>query len=350
MSRARDNEAARLLVAGIDEAGFGPMLGPLCVAMAVLDLPASAVPEEGAPDLWALLSEGVCRTPGKAESAAGRRIAVNDSKRLKLPNNAGKRHPLMHLERGVLAFTGCVGGVEAEAPTTDTALLAALGVEPLAQPWYAGPPIALPISGTAEQLRLATVRLRRALFGAGVGVRDVRCVAVDESAFNAALDQPGGKSAVTFGSVAALLRRVWRSRAAQAGDGPPPRVVLDRQGGRRAYGPALRAALGAGVGIAAVREDALASVYNARDGSGRQMRVIVMTGAESAHLPVALASMTAKLVRELFMLRFNRYWCGRCAELKPTAGYVADARRWLADAAALGVLTPGDREALRRRA
>jgi hypothetical protein len=42
--------------------------------------------------------------------------------------------------------------------------------------------------------------------------------------------------------------------------------------------------------------------------------------------------MTAKLVRELAMARFNRYWCARMPDLKPTAGYTLDARRWLDDA------------------
>jgi len=70
--------------------------------------------------------------------------------------------------------------------------------------------------------------------------------------------------------------------------------------------------------------------------------------AEEAHLPVALASMTAKLVRELAMARFNRYWCDRIPGLKPTAGYVQDARRWLVDVE--GVLCDDEREAMVRKA
>ncbi len=51
--------------------------------------------------------------------------------------------------------------------------------------------------------------------------------------------------------------------------------------------------------------------------------------AEDAHLPVALASMIAKYVRDLMMLRMNRFFGSRMPELKPTAGYVTDARRYL---------------------
>lgn len=66
------------------------------------------------------------------------------------------------------------------------------------------------------------------------------------------------------------------------------------------------------------------------------------------HLPVALASMIAKYVRELAMHRFNRYWSKRMPELKPTAGYTLDARRWLADAAQ--VITKEERAVMVRRA
>ena len=44
-------------------------------------------------------------------------------------------------------------------------------------------------------------------------------------------------------------------------------------------------------------------------------------------LPVALASMTAKYLRELAMRAFNDYWCRRFP-IAPTAGYSQDARRF----------------------
>jgi hypothetical protein len=41
--------------------------------------------------------------------------------------------------------------------------------------------------------------------------------------------------------------------------------------------------------------------------------------------------MTAKYLRELAMLAFNGYWKQRLPELKPTAGYPDDAKRFQAD-------------------
>jgi hypothetical protein len=53
------------------------------------------------------------------------------------------------------------------------------------------------------------------------------------------------------------------------------------------------------------------------------------------HLPVALASMVCKYLRELSMKLFNQYWSDRQPGLKPTAGYPLDAVRFRNDIAAL---------------
>ena len=41
--------------------------------------------------------------------------------------------------------------------------------------------------------------------------------------------------------------------------------------------------------------------------------------------------MLSKYLRELHMALFNAYWIERRADLRPTAGYVTDARRFLED-------------------
>ena len=45
-------------------------------------------------------------------------------------------------------------------------------------------------------------------------------------------------------------------------------------------------------------------------------------------LPTALASMTAKYLRELSMRAFNEFWCAHVPDLRPTAGYPSDSRRF----------------------
>jgi hypothetical protein len=45
-------------------------------------------------------------------------------------------------------------------------------------------------------------------------------------------------------------------------------------------------------------------------------------------LPTALASMTAKYLRELAMSAFNEFWRAHVPDLRPTAGYYRDALRF----------------------
>jgi hypothetical protein len=78
------------------------------------------------------------------------------------------------------------------------------------------------------------------------------------------------------------------------------------------------------------------------------LTVSFIVEAETNHLPVALASMTAKYVRELHMMRMNRYFCSLMPELKPTAGYFEDARRYLGEISHLIEELRIDREKLVR--
>jgi hypothetical protein len=52
-------------------------------------------------------------------------------------------------------------------------------------------------------------------------------------------------------------------------------------------------------------------------------------------MPTALASMTAKYLRELSMKAFNEFWRAHIPELKPTAGYYRDAWRFKKEIAAI---------------
>ena len=47
-----------------------------------------------------------------------------------------------------------------------------------------------------------------------------------------------------------------------------------------------------------------------------------------ALLPVALASMVSKYVREVIMIQFNRFWQSFLPDLRPTKGYPQDAKRF----------------------
>ena len=307
-----------MIVCGIDEAGYGPLLGPLCVALSVFRVDGWS-PGDPAPDLWELLSSAVAREPNDAKG----RLPVADSKRLKLSNSLKTKHPLTHLERSVLAFARTLDW----RPADDDELFEHLGAEPEPHPWYAGSTL-LPLSTTHDRVGIEASRLRRAMKSSGVELLELRCAFVGEQAFNDTVARTHSKAETTIGAVGSHLRRV-RERWG----GEEVRVICDRLGGRLGYGELIGRAFGDR--FETLEQSARASRYRAG-----LIGVTFMPEAEDAHLPVALASMVAKLVRELAMTRFNAYWTGRMPGLRRTAGYRQDAKRWLGDAE--GVI--GDQE------
>ena len=85
--------------AGIDEAGYGPLFGPLVIVRSIFVLDRYE-PALEPPSLWRLLRSTVCKKPGDKK----RRLAVNDSKMLYKP-----AWSLDHIERGVLSFLSTAG-------------------------------------------------------------------------------------------------------------------------------------------------------------------------------------------------------------------------------------------------
>ncbi|MEL7482983.1 MAG: hypothetical protein AAFN41_01395 [Planctomycetota bacterium] len=318
-----------LIYAGIDEAGYGPMLGPLCVGMSVFRVEEHAA-GANAPDLWEVLKAGVCRSLKELRADSKHRVAIADSKALKLSNQSKTRHPLLHLERAALSLLGASG---VECPD-DAHLFAALGSSLPGEPWYAGEAAALPLATTGDDLKIATNVLRSCLRGAGVELVELRCAVVGERAFNQRLREAGSKAAVVADAVAGhigLIRERWGGSNLAAGD--EIRIACDRLGGRATYTDLLRRAL-PGVPVSAIAESPELSAYHLGPAPSAA-RALFMTESETHHLPVAVASIAAKLVRELSMRRLNAHFGERLAgalpELKPTAGYVQDARRWLGE-------------------
>jgi hypothetical protein len=302
-----------VIYAGIDEAGYGPLLGPLCVGSSsfVVD----ARPEEGAEpheppvDLWKALDAGVCRKPTDRR----RRVAIADSKKLK---GSGRR-PLQHLERGVLAML--------PEPTDDDAgLFERLGCAPRATratPWHAEP-LPLPVDLDAGGVAIARNLLARAFARSGTRFGRLAVEMLDPPAFNALHRTLGNKSALNMSLVFDALRRIDLTR-----DGAPAFVAIDRQGGRASYGAELEAHLGEGRPVRALVESETRSAYAVGD----DLVVTFEVEAESRHLPVALASMAAKYAREVSMRRLNAFFAARREGLAPTAGYVEDGRRFVAE-------------------
>ncbi|MEQ8317636.1 MAG: hypothetical protein RIE77_02915 [Phycisphaerales bacterium] len=326
-----------LLYIGIDEAGYGPMLGPLCVGVAAMRVEAWG-PGDGVPDVWERLEPAVCRSPRDKR----KRLAVGDSKKLCKPMAQGAGR-LAEAERSVLGF---VQAMTHGMPGTDAELFESLGVAACDLDWYGGSPRPCPSHADGAEARIAANALAGAMTRAGVSCELLRVARTDEVRFNAQLTGGRSKANTTLAAIAehapAILELIERT-GQERGD-VHTRIVLDRQGGRTRYRDALAHVFGKP--IRTLAEAPEASTYAFEDVPDARIRV--QPKAEDAHLPVALASMQAKLVRELTMERFNAYWRERRPEVKPTAGYTTDARRWLADME--GAISADERRAMVRLA
>ncbi len=326
--------------AGIDEAGYGPVLGPLVVGRSVFIVPALDH-DAPVPDLWRRLSKAVCK---RLSGRAGR-IVVNDSKKLKT-----KAAGIRHLETGCLAFAG----LNADRPETLDQWLDMLG-ETTHQsltdlPWYQAtedhPWQTLPTTTTQGELAIAGSMLGSCAERIGIQLGGLGAAVVFEDRFNQMVSVTRSKASLSFTFVAGHLLHVWETYGQHR-----PTVVVDRQGGRTRYREVLSQSF-PDVQVDVIGESPSCSSYelSSQSGEARLMKVSFQVDAEEQNLPVALASMVSKYTRELLMARLNHYFTSRVHDLKPTAGYAKDGKRFLQELAPHlpGLGLTGDQ--LRRRA
>ncbi len=298
------------LWAGIDEAGYGPLIGPLVVAGTFFT--ASERPSEGF--LWDVLSDTISDS---LQSLDGR-LVVADSKKA-----YSRSKGLKHLEETILSFSRCLG----ESPeTVDDFLRSTCPQKPQTiSPWFADAgELRLPSSTNRASIESKAGTLKASLDGGNVSVDGIVSIPVLPVEFNRVVACTRNKSLLLWQKCGFLLQYFWRRCHHTDGF-----VLVDRHGGRLRYRRLLKDAFPQ-CSCDILREDNAASVYLIAD-AHRKMWVAFKPKADGHAVPVALASMLAKYVRELYMLAFNSYWKDKIKGIKPTAGYTRDARRFIQD-------------------
>ncbi|XZE21114.1 hypothetical protein SH449x_001009 [Pirellulaceae bacterium SH449] len=332
---------ANKLVIGIDEAGYGPSMGPFVVVATAWRVPSELSVE----DLEERLDpEFQSRPLGAVRAANPSHIPLGDSKKI----YAGK-HAEESLQLGARFLLESVSPANKRA-SHDTELVdAADYLEPENMslgsrlyprdwhriknvPWLQELDLQLqtsvaqsksPALDSHELLQLGASKLNSLeieLIGASGRL-------IDEIEWNRLIEQYQNKSLVLSELSLGLARDVV---AAHATSNEPVEIYCDKHGGRNRYQAHLMKAFD-GQWFEALAENSQLSRYTAYWADHPLMIQFRVEG--DSIIPSAAASILAKWTRETSMKALNAYWARKSeshgyAVPKPTAGYYVDAMRF----------------------
>lgn len=299
------------MVVGLDEAGYGPNLGPLIIAATVWEVPESTTEEQ----LCEQFGHGFCAVGWTPDCP---HVPLGDSKRLYQPGGG-----LASLEAGLLAFYRLLD-TPPVTPLTLGALVQQIAPASLAALqqacWYDGfEHLPVPTSEAIDQDWGRLCELARACLAANqTRLLGLRAMIVTERQLNTGIERYGSKG--QFLSLASLQLVADIVDLCDA----PVDVYCDRHGGRKHYLPVLLEAM-PDAWFAEVRATPQRSTY--RTATQPPLEIHFSVKGDSFP-PTALASMLAKYLRERMMECLNAFWKRHLPEIKSTAGYPSDARRF----------------------
>jgi ribonuclease HII len=300
----------RTVLAGIDEAGFGPILGPLVASSSVFRVPDNLI--------WADLWEFLRKSVGDKRTGLQGRLLIADSKKA-YTRSVGIRH----LRRTILAALKHLG----KEPQLAGELVSALYPDCLERlweyPWYQRLDDC-PLGAEDASIGIGASMLAADLAANDMELLGLKSQCLEVAHYNRLVSAVRNKAKVLFTATAQLIQSVMDEFVKEDLE-----IVIDRQGGRSHYRRELQLMFGQ-MTLRVIREDLKRSSYELAD-AGHRVRVHFVVGADDKYLPVALASMASKYLREVLVDNINRYFTGLSTAVKPTAGYWRDGLRFIND-------------------
>lgn len=303
---------------GLDEAGYGPNLGPFVMTAVACQVPDDLLQA----NLWKTLRKLV----RQARHEADQRLLIDDSKKV----YAGGKG-LADLEiASLLALDSQVQGLGELLPLLCPIAPAELNAEC----WFTGQ-TPLPLAADSHILPLQAARWKELCVKSGITWLAPCSEIVCASRFNSLIDRYDSKGAVLSLCFVRLIQSVLqasREREASAKretpDCPadPIHITVDKHGGRNHYSAVLQDAFPDGW-VVAREESLLRSSYEVL-GLDRPVHITFRVEADAHEMTVALASMISKYLREALMSEWNAFWQKEVPGIRPTAGYPGDARRF----------------------
>lgn len=286
---------------GLDEAALGPILGPYCCTTVTFAV-------NNVEELFQTFEDFSV-------------LKIGDSKKL---FTSGKS--LIELEKTSLAF---LFQLNKKTPQNLKELLETLVKdqkiiqELLDLPWYKeAENFSLPFDSNQEEISQSADALVEFMKSKDLQVVQIQSDVVSAKRFNQYLNRGLNKSETCQRIIAPLITKSINEQT---------RLVVDRQGGRRYYGEWLISLL-PGSPLSIERETRDFSTYNI--GSNK---VMFQVKGDDLYLETALASVISKYTRELLMVCFNNYWINIAPQIKKTAGYPQDGKRFIKDLNKMGI-------------
>ena len=302
---------------GTDEAGYGPNLGPLVISASLWEVPEGVRGDELYERLQTVIAPAAARS-----KAAGQRVAIADSKVL---YQSGKGLKL--LERGLWAAWSLIDRRPAVCGDV-WKLLAGPDAGPRCEALCDGcDPLPAPRDFDAAEIDRLRPRLCEALAQAGVRLVDLQSIAIFPREFNDTVDRSDSKGAALSHWTLQLVARMIEP----LGD-EPISILCDKHGGRDRYLPLLM--------------DSFPDQFIEVVSEGRLQSVYRFGPAETAEWRSPFRPRANRICRRPWPRWprniFANWPCrpsttsgvATSPDLRPTAGYPVDARRFKADIAA----------------